>query len=158
MREMRRKDCAIPQAEARAILENGIYGVLATAGEDGWPYATPLSYVVHGEDIYFHCARDGQKIDNMNWEQRVCFCTVAGARAVFDKDLTSYFESVVVYGRASEVTDPARKREALMWLTEKYLPAYHEEAEKEITESINITAIYKINIEKMTGKAKRPKA
>ena len=38
-REMRRSKQELPRQETEAILRRGTSGVLAVAGEDGWPYA-----------------------------------------------------------------------------------------------------------------------
>lgn len=46
MYPMRRKDRAISDTEARALLEKAEYGFLATTGNDGLPYGVPLSYVL----------------------------------------------------------------------------------------------------------------
>ena len=59
-REMRRKRQQLPREEAEAVLRRGSFGVLAVHGEDGYPYAVPLSYVYWNGKIYFHCAREGQ--------------------------------------------------------------------------------------------------
>ena len=56
-REMRRTRQALPPEEISAVLERGTSGVLALAGDDGYPYAVPISYVYDGERIYFHSAR-----------------------------------------------------------------------------------------------------
>ena len=42
-REMRRKRQQLPPEECRAILWRGTSGVLAVSGDDGYPYAVPLS-------------------------------------------------------------------------------------------------------------------
>ena len=51
--------------DARAILTGGVYGILATAGEDGLPYGVPLTYAVQGNRLYFHGAGHGQKLKNI---------------------------------------------------------------------------------------------
>ena len=43
-REMRRNRQALSAGDASALLEAGTSGVLAVAGDDGYPYAVPLSY------------------------------------------------------------------------------------------------------------------
>ena len=45
MREMRRFKQALTPEQCEEILNQGTSGVLAAAGEEGWPYAVPLSYV-----------------------------------------------------------------------------------------------------------------
>ena len=42
--EMRRSKQQLSDQESLSILQRGTSGVLALAGEDGWPYAVPLSY------------------------------------------------------------------------------------------------------------------
>ncbi len=54
MRPMRRTDRLLSREEALQILQKGEYGILATAGSDGQPYAVPLSYVVIDNNIYYH--------------------------------------------------------------------------------------------------------
>ena len=44
-REMRRKKQLLPAAMTAAVLQRNTSGVLAVSGEDGYPYAVPLSYV-----------------------------------------------------------------------------------------------------------------
>ena len=44
-RPMRRGKQLLPPEESIQILEQGTSGVLAVAGDAGYPYAVPLSYV-----------------------------------------------------------------------------------------------------------------
>ena len=52
-REMRRKRQQLDEAACRAVLERGTSGVLAVSGDDGYPYAVPLSYVYNGGKLFF---------------------------------------------------------------------------------------------------------
>ncbi len=56
-REMRRTKQEMSREEAEAVLYGGSAGVLALAGDGGYPYAVPISYVYDGEKLYFHCAK-----------------------------------------------------------------------------------------------------
>ena len=73
---MRRKDRAVSREEALEALRQGEYGVLSTIGPDGELYGVPLSYALLDEAVYFHCAREGRKLDNLacgdfvNWERQ----------------------------------------------------------------------------------------
>ena len=62
-REMRRKKQVMSEELTKEVLINGTSGVLALEGDDGYPYAVPVSYVYDGEKLYFHCAKEGHKID-----------------------------------------------------------------------------------------------
>lgn len=156
-REMRRKDREMPYEKAEELLNKGEFGVLSTVGADGQPYAVPISYVVKNGSIYFHCARTGQKLDNLFHEPRICFCIVGGTCPVYEKNFSTYYESVIVYGKASKVEDHAEKTDALMMLARKYLPDHMDKAPADIARSLDLTAVYRISIDRLTGKEKRKK-
>ena len=152
---VRRKDNTITLEESHALLKAGQYCVLATVDAEGSPYATPLSYVfLHGK-IYLHCAHEGHKIDNLRANPRCSLAVVGKTQPVYTKNFTTYYESVVIFGVAQEVLDAAEKTEALMAVAQKYLPEHMEKADNDIANSLSRTAVYRIQIEKITGKAKR---
>lgn len=152
-REMRRKDKEIFDEEIITVLNKGEYGTLATIGENGYPYAVPVSYVYFDNAIYFHCAAQGSKLDNIRNNEMVSFCVVGNTKVLPGQFNTEY-ESVVVFGRALEVEGEDKKR-VLLAIAEKYSPDFKPEAVQYIDRAINKTAIVKINIDKVTGKAKR---
>jgi len=128
--------------------------VLATVGADGWPYAVPVNYVLAGDALYFHCATEGHKLENIAHEERVSFCAVASAR-VLPEALSTLYESAVVFGRAVVVTDPAEKRRGLELLAVRFCGEVTPEAEEAIAASDSKTAVVRIRIERITGKAHR---
>lgn len=156
-REMRRKDRQITQEQAMKLLKQAEYGTLSTVGPDNQPYATPLSFVVLGGCIYFHCAQVGQKLDNIAHEPRVCFCAVDKTQPVFDGGFSTYYESAVVYGTAEKCEDDNEKIRILAAISEKYLPEHMDKADDYIARFLSATAVYKISIEHITGKAKAAK-
>ena len=66
--EMRRKKQQLLKKDAEEILYRGSFGVLALSGDDGYPYAVPISYIYDGEKLYFHSARQGHKLDAIGRE------------------------------------------------------------------------------------------
>ncbi len=69
---MRKKKCEITdRAAIDAILSRCRVGRMASVGSDGYPYITPVNYVYLKEAIYFHCARAGEKLDNIGQDSRV---------------------------------------------------------------------------------------
>ena len=62
-RPMRRSRQALGIDACKEVLSRGTSGVLALLGDGGWPYAVPMSYAFDGEKLYFHCAREGHKLD-----------------------------------------------------------------------------------------------
>src|SRR5512139_3273572 len=128
--KMRRADRALPDSEAQEILRAGEYGVLSTVSADGQPYGVPVSYAYTGEVIYFHCALEGHKLDNLNSNNRVSFCVVGKTTVLPDKFATNY-ESVIVFGKAVEVTSD-EKHAGLVELLKKYSPDFMEKGERYI--------------------------
>lgn len=156
-RPMRRADRAMPDTAARELLERGEYGFLATVGADGLPYGVPLSYVVLDNRVYFHCAREGRKVDNILHCPDVAFTVVGNTEPVYAKNFTTYYESAMVSGPVSEVTDAAEKFRSLYALAEKYLPDHLGKAGGDIRASFSRTAVYRLEIATITGKAKKPR-
>lgn len=148
MKNIRRK---LDQDSALEILLNGEYGVLATNGEDGYNYATPLNYVYINDKIYFHCAMEGHKLDNIKVNNKVSFCVVGESRVVPNK-FTSRFESAIVFGRAY-ITDGQEKRDALLAFISKYSPGSERQGEDYMNRAIRYTCVVKIEIDELSGKA-----
>ena len=128
--------------------------MLATVGADGWPYAVPVNHVLAGDVLYIHCATEGHKLENLAHEERVSFCAVASAR-VLPASLSTLYESAIVFGRAALVTDPTEKRRGLELLAVRFCGALTPEAEKTIATSASRTAVVRIRIERIAGKAHR---
>jgi nitroimidazol reductase NimA-like FMN-containing flavoprotein (pyridoxamine 5'-phosphate oxidase superfamily) len=123
-------------------------------GTDGWPYAVPVNHVLAGDVLYIHCATEGHKLENLAHEERVSFCAVASAR-VLPASLSTLYESAIVFGRAALVTDPTEKRRGLELLAVRFCGALTPEAEKTIATSASRTAVVRIRIERIAGKAHR---
>jgi hypothetical protein len=150
-REMRRKKQALSTEESLAILNRGISGVLAVTGDQGYPYAVPLSYVYDNNKIFFHCALSGHKLDAIAANNKVSFCVV-GQDRVMPQEYTTYFRSVIIFGRARILEDPIEKRTALEKLAAKYSPEQETGRLREIDRLFERTCMVEIVIEHITGK------
>lgn len=150
MRKVRREDKEIGENEALELLINAEYGVLSTMGSDGQPYGVPLNYVFKDNCIYFHCALKGHKIENIEHNPKVSFCTV-GDTKVLPSEFATEYVSVVAFGVASEVQG-AERYDALVWLLEKYSADFIQEGKDYIDKMNKVTKVIKIDIAHMTGK------
>jgi nitroimidazol reductase NimA-like FMN-containing flavoprotein (pyridoxamine 5'-phosphate oxidase superfamily) len=153
MKELRRKDRAITEEEAIALLNKAEYGVLSTVTENGEPYGVPLNFCVIDHCIYFHCAVEGRKIDNIKQNKSVSFCAVGNTEILPDKFGTKY-ESVIVSGEVEEVFD-MNKQLVLEGLLHKYSPEFIDKGIKYIEDLKEKTRVFKITINKLTGKARK---
>ncbi|MDR3669971.1 MAG: pyridoxamine 5'-phosphate oxidase family protein [Holophaga sp.] len=155
--EIRRKDRALPEAEAYAILAEGGDGVLATWGEDGYPYAVPMNHVLADGVLYLHCAQTGHRMDNLAHCDKVSYCVVA-AREVVPAQLSTNYRSAVVFGQATRVEDPEEKRRGLMALLHRFAPGHLEAGVKALEHDLARTAVLRIDIHRVTGKARKQTA
>lgn len=150
-RKMRRKNQELPREEAVGILRACPTGILAVTGDDDYPYTVPLNYVYADGRLYFHCAKEGHKIDGIRRNARVTFCVVERDEVV-PKALATKYRSVVVFGRARILTGDAERRDALEWLIEKYSSGYREVGMQAIEKEWDLVCVVEIRIEHMTGK------
>ena len=148
---MRRSERERSESFALQILQACEYATLATINPDGTPYCVPLSPVLDGRVLYFHCALKGQKLDNIRSGGRVCISAV-GRTKLIPEEYTTRYESAVATGRAAEVTDSAEKIHALHLICEKYAPSHMAGFDAAIARSLPATTVIRVVIEAATGK------
>jgi len=156
-REMRRKNQQLSEEECRRILLEGTSGVLAVAGDDGYPYAVPLSFAYDGGKIYFHIAKSGHKLDALRRNPKASFCVIAQDKIV-PGEYTTYYRSVIAFGkiRLAEKDDDPDKRRGLDLLADKYSPKESRESrEREIGGKMSALIVPILDIEHLTGKEGR---
>lgn len=151
-RPMRRINQALPLNECEEILIKEKSGVLALTGDNLYPYAVPLSYVYHDGKIYFHCAQSGHKLDAIKRNSRASFCVVA-QDDIKPEEYTSYFKSVIAFGKVRILEGEEEKRKAIEILCIKYAPCDSAENRgKTIERAWNAFCMLEMNVEYLTGK------
>lgn len=148
-RKMRRIRQQLTDDESKRILVDAKYAVWAVDGDDNYPYAVPVNYVYDGRSIYIHCARQGHKIDSIGRNPKCSICVVDKDDVVPER-FTSYFRSVIVFGRAAIVGDEAERLAALRMLCAKYSPGI--DPEDEINRFIKTVCVIRVDIDLITGK------
>lgn len=155
-REMRRRNCVISNEAAEKILREGDFGVLALSGDDGYCYAVPINYAVEGNKIYFHSAKTGHKLDAILNNDKVSFCVV-DKHEVIAEEFTTYFSSVIAFGRIRivEDNDDPDKLRGLELLADKYSSTASPERRTKELGRLNALVVPVMTIEHLTGKAAR---
>ena len=151
-RDVRRKKQELSKEATEEILQRGLSGVLAVSGDDGYPYAVPISYVYDAGTIYFHSANSGHKLDGIQRNSKVSFCVIDQDQVVPEK-LTTFFRSAIVFGSAHIVTDDTAKRQALELLVTKYAANHAEAGATAISKEWKAVTVVQIVVEHMSGKA-----
>lgn len=95
--------------------------------DGGWPYIVPLSYGFEFDGgalrLYFHCAKQGKKLELMARDGRAAFeldCGHALERGEAACDYSYFYSSVMGRGTLSAVSDPAEREAALRLIMEHY--------------------------------------
>lgn len=155
-REVRRQNRVLEGERITELLINSEYGFLSLGtSENGYAYGIPISYAYEEESnsLYFHCAPEGQKLDEISKNNKVSFCVV-GKTDPIPNQFTTLYESVIAFGDAVTNLSDDEKRKALRLLVKKYSAGFEEIAEQYMDKSWNRTSTFKIEIKHITAKAK----
>jgi len=150
-RNMRRKRQQLSEAESIGILQKATSGTLALLGDNGYPYAVPISYVYHEGKLYFHSALSGHKVDAIRQCDKASFCVIE-QDDVQPKKYTTFFRSVIAFGRIHVIEDEAVKLSTARMLGNRYNPNDDESLKKEIENGLSRMLMIRFDIEHLTGK------
>lgn len=115
------------------------------------PYIVPVSFGFEDNSLYFHCAKEGRKIDIIRKNNNVCF------EVDIDQEMTIAniacewgfkYRSVIGFGKACIIDDVEAKKRALNIIMEHYTDKPYTYKD----ERVEAVYIVKIEIETMTGK------
>ena len=151
-RKMRREKQSLSPEICEDILNRGTSGVLSLSGDDGYPYAVPLSYVYTDGKIYFHSAKTGHKIDAVKRSGKASFCVIDKDEIV-PSEYTTYFRSVIAFGKIKIISDDEDKLTAIKKLALKYSPDESSESlDSAIKKEWSPLCMLEMSISHMTGK------
>lgn len=150
-RPMRRNRQQLSREECERILSRCTSGVLALTGDGGYPYAVPLSYVYADGAIIFHSAVQGHKVDAIRRDSRCSFCVIE-QDDIRPAEFTTYFRSVIAFGRIRLLEDAAEKVRALRLLGRRYSPDDEPGLQHEIDKSLDRLLLLRFDIEHLSGK------
>lgn len=150
-RKMRLIDQQLDRAEVDKIMNSCTNGVLCLQGDNGYPYGVPVSYAYANGKIYFHCAKEGYKVDLMKADPHVAF-TVVAQDDIIPEDFNTLFLSVMAFGKVRLVDDPVEMREIHGYIIEKYSKGHEENGAKYLDSSIADIYMVEITIDHITGK------
>ena len=75
---MRRSDREQSREFSLALIDRCTHGVAAISTGEDTPYCLPLSFVRVEDRLYFHCAKEGRKLDLLRENPRMCVTFVGG--------------------------------------------------------------------------------
>lgn len=119
--------------------------------DDEQPYVVPMNFGYENRTLYFHSASEGQKLDILRRNNRVCFQVDTDVEIVVGGsgcNCRARYRSVIGFGLATFIEDPTEKRRALAVLMRHYasgtfvFPA----------DAVAKTCVFRVDITRMTGK------
>ncbi len=96
-------------AEMHALLQREKFGHLGCS-RDGRPYVVPMHYAYDGKEFYFFTTQ-GMKTQFIDANPQVCL-------QVEEIQDTTHWRSVMVVGKATEITQPDEMQRAMKLITE----------------------------------------
>ena len=138
------------------ILDDNFLCHVAFNGKET-PFVIPTIYGRIGDSIYLHGSVKSRMMKNLAEGIPVCISVamVDGlvlARSVFHH--SANYRSVVLFGKAKEVTDDAEKNKAFEVITENVLKGRWNEARQPSQKEIDVTAVLEVKIETASAKVR----
>ncbi len=149
-REMRRFKQQLDREKCIEILQNEPRGVLAVSGDEGYPYTVPLNFVYEDGKLYFHCAKEGHKLDAVKACGKASFCVLdKGVKS--STDWSYYFNSVICFGKIKILSEKNEILKKAKLLGMKYYPD-EKEVDDEVKKFADRVCVLEMTIEHMSGK------
>jgi len=149
---MRRTDKEITdRSEIDGIIRGSTVCRLAFAvGEE--PYVVPVSFGYDGDNLYFHSAATGKKIDCIAANNRVCFELERNVQLVTHPGMACKwsfsFESVIGYGTVHELDSPGERAAGL-----NHIMAHYSGREWELDPAVLATTrVWRVEVLSVSGK------
>jgi nitroimidazol reductase NimA-like FMN-containing flavoprotein (pyridoxamine 5'-phosphate oxidase superfamily) len=157
----RAERAVLDESWLKAMLRRAPYGSLGTEYQ-GQPYVKPTlyAYAEEAQAVYFHGAVEGRTRTNIEANPRTCFCVSELGRLLPADTAMNFgieYASVVIFGETRLVTDPAEAQHALQLLLDKYFPQFKpgKDYRPIVPEELNVTLVYRLDIERWSGKQDR---
>ena len=116
------------------------------------PYIVPMNFGYKDDTLYFHCAKEGRKLDILRRNNKVCFEVDCGHQIIntgIPCEWSTKYTSVIGFGTACIVEDDVEKKTALDLIIDHYSPGtVYEYSAKAVRD----VGIIKIDVDSMTGK------
>ena len=157
---MRRKDREVTDLQQIEQIIAGCKVCHVAMADQGMPYIVPMNFghEMAGDELalYFHCAKEGRKLDILKKNDNVCFELCIEGEPVYAKETPCnsgyYYQSVIGNGKMEIVSDVQEKCKGLSLLLKQV-------AEAEVVfgkEQADTVCVLKITSRDFTGKRKQP--
>jgi uncharacterized protein len=124
---------------------------------NGQPYVIPTMFARVGDAIYVHGSAASRMLRGLSDSLPVCITVTLAdglilARSVFNHSMN--YRSAVALGKATLISDPSQKLEALHAFTEKILPGRWNDARQPNEQELKATSILKLPLTEISAKVR----
>ncbi|MCL2327886.1 MAG: pyridoxamine 5'-phosphate oxidase family protein [Bacteroidetes bacterium] len=145
------------QEEILRLLKNGKYATLSLC-KNNEPYIVTLSYGYDEQtnSLYFHCAKEGLKLDFIEVNPRVC-ATIIEDGGYIANECGHLYKTLVFWGSIEILSDFDKKKEAIKILL-NHLETDTEIKSEKLKSSFSLyenMVVLKLTITELHGKAGR---
>jgi nitroimidazol reductase NimA-like FMN-containing flavoprotein (pyridoxamine 5'-phosphate oxidase superfamily) len=116
------------------------------------PYVVPMNFGYADGCVYLHSSPEGKKIDILKENDNVCFEVDIDHEFVESETACNWgirYRSIIGFGKAFPVTDPAEKLRALDTIVDHYSDSESHEYQQGYLSRV---AVFKIELESVTAK------
>ena len=122
---------------------------------DGLPYCTPTLFWREGSTLYWHGSSASRMLRNQSAGQPACLTvthldSLVLARCGFNH--SADYRSVMAFGHARLIDDPAEKEAALVAMVDRLFPARTASLRQSSTQEIKATTVVGMEIERASAK------
>jgi uncharacterized protein len=154
---MRKKDREIKDAkELEEILQKADVCRIAFA-VDGTPYIVTMNFGYSWKDnltLYFHCAKEGKKLELMKRNNKVCFEMDTDHELVQSENACDWgmkYRSIVGLGSLESLAEKDEMKKGLDCIMDHYGFNGKKEYDEKV---LNMTEVLKLTVTEFTGKKK----
>jgi len=122
---------------------------------DGWPVCTPTLFWREGSRLYWHGSNSSRMLKNLSNGEPACLTvthldSLILARCGFNH--SADYRSVMAFGRARLLDEPAEKTRALVMMVDRFFPARTAALRASTQKEINATTVVMMDIERASAK------
>jgi len=145
------------RVEVFKILDEAFICHVGFCDESGRPVVIPTAFGRDGERIYLHGSAASRMLRGLAGGLPVCVTVtlvdaLVLARSAFHHSID--YRSVVIFGEAVPVEDPAQKNEALRLITDHLVPGRWDDVRQPTDKELKATSVLALDLEEVSAKVR----
>lgn len=149
-----RAPSSMSEEEVLALIDDTPFAVLSTSDAEGVPYGVPVTTLRMGRSIYFHGsrARMSRKLVNLSLKPFASLCWV-GENQIVEKNVNVRFASAVAAGPVCRIEENKEELDRFIrFMFDRRAPSLSSEERAAYVESNPTPAVWRLDIEQLTGR------